>query len=163
MHYDNMTLAQLIEVLDLQRHDEGGWFRRIYESQVVVECDDREGGSRPSMTSIHYVLGGDSKVSLLHQNRSDIVHFHQAGCALRYVLLHPDGRLEERFLGPKGLSYLVVPGGVFKACETVGEGWAMIAEAVSPGFDYRDRVLASRSKISAHYPQQLSELSKFLK
>ncbi len=163
MHYDDMSLDQLVSRLSLQRHDEGGWFRRVYESSKTIQCDDREGGSRPVMTAIHYVLGGDYPVSLLHCNRSDIVHFHEAGCSMRYVLLHPTGELEEHILGPMGDPELVVSGGVFKGSEVIGGGWGMIGEAVSPGFDYRDRTLASKTDIATKYPQHIATLSKFLR
>ncbi|NKB63666.1 MAG: cupin domain-containing protein [Gammaproteobacteria bacterium] len=160
--YHALNLEELITKLNLQPHDEGGWFCRTYESNTIVKCNDRLGIERPSMTTIHYVLGGSARVTLLHCNRSDIVHFHEAGCAFRYVLLYPDGSLETTLLGPGGRPQLIVPGGVYKACEVVSDDWGMIGEAVSPGFDYRDRTLMSEEKLANLFPQYINRLQRYI-
>ena len=160
--YQTLSLEALIDALGLEPHDEGGWFRRTYESDTIIKCQDREGIERPSMTTIHYLLGGDAKVTLMHCNRSDIVHFHEAGCPFRYVLLYPDGTLETVLLGPGGQPQLIVPGGVYKACKVEGESWGMIGEAVSPGFDYRDRTLMSEKALKDLFPQHVEGLKQYV-
>jgi len=156
-------VSELIATLKLTPHDEGGWFRETYRSPRTIDCPEREGGQRSLMTTIHYLLDRRRPLTLLHANRSDIVHLHEGGGALLYLLLWPDGRLEETLIGPQGERQLTVPGGVWKAAELVQGDWGLIGEAVSPGFDYRDRTLAVAEDILARYPRHAGRLSPFFK
>ncbi|MFZ8466590.1 cupin domain-containing protein, partial [Staphylococcus aureus] len=47
---DRPTTAQL---LDLEAHPEGGWFRRMWTGTYAV---DAPAGARPAATLIHYLL-----------------------------------------------------------------------------------------------------------
>ena len=154
--------AAVIARLGLMRHDEGGWFRETYRAPASLNCPDRDGGTRALMTVIHYLMEQAAPRGLLHRNRSDIVHFHQGGGVLRYVTLDGDGLLAEHLVGPGHLSQLTVPGGVWKATELVHGPWALVGEAVSPGFDYRDRDLARPSAIRAGHPAHAAALAPFL-
>lgn len=112
-----MTAAELIRLLKLEPHPtEGGYFRRTYESSLRCDCGY---GSRPLLTSIYYLLTQENPVGLLHRNRSDILHYHQLGAAVKYIMISPDGSLSEQILGPDiahGESLqLLVPGGWWKA------------------------------------------------
>jgi predicted cupin superfamily sugar epimerase len=100
--------------------------------------------------------------TFLHMNRSDIVHFHEGGNPLRYILLHVDGTLDEKIIGPGYERQLVVPGGVWKATELIGGEWGLVGEAVSPGFDYRDRILANPDEVRKLYSMHIEKLVRFL-
>ncbi len=144
-----VSAAQLIDQLQLEPHLEGGYYRRIYASD---ECVGTVAGQRPLMSSILYLLTADSPVGHLHCNRSDIVHFFLQGGRLEYTLFNaalPDaesGKLEKVTLGMGGCSgqnnHLVVPGGIWKASQLIEGEYALISEAVTPGFDYADMQLA---------------------
>ncbi len=68
------TADYLIEALRLSPHEEGGWFRRTYESEKSLQVDE---GSRSLGTSILYLLKSQ-EVSRLHSLRSDETwYFHQ--------------------------------------------------------------------------------------
>lgn len=157
------ALEDLITRLALIEHDEGGWFRETYRSDDVVATPDRAGGSRAVLTCIYYLLSIDAPCGVLHRNRSDIHHFYQGGGVLRYVTLDEAGRLNEHLLGPGYDMQLTVPGGVWKASELVEGPWGLVGEAVSPGFDYRDREIAVPDEISRAAPQQAEQLARFLR
>ena len=159
--FNDRDVAGLISALNLAPHDEGGWFRETYRSPQTVDCPDRDGGVRSLMTTIHYLLDRRRPLTVLHANRSDIVHFHEGGGAFLYLLLWPDGRLEETLIGPGHDRQLTVPGGVWKAAELVEGDWGLIGEAVSPGFDYRDRTLAVGEDILKRFPQHARRLAAF--
>ncbi|HEY4001883.1 MAG TPA: cupin domain-containing protein [Candidatus Xenobia bacterium] len=126
------TAEEVVRALGLEPHDEGGFFRRTYTAA----------GAPPRLTCIYYLLTRDSPRARLHANRSDIHIFHQRGGLIRYLLIPPDGRLVEETVGHDQLQ-LTVPGGWWKAADLVDGDYALIGEAVSPGFDYADRRLAT--------------------
>lgn len=149
--------ASLIEQLELEAHVEGGYFRRIFSGSEGVSVDT-PAGRRPAMTSIQYLLTASSRVGHWHLNRSTIVHYFQLGDPLCYRLLSASGELETVWLGPDPGAgqrlHLVVPGGVWKSSELVAGGrFGLIAEAVSPGFDYADMQLGVAAELVAAFPQ----------
>ncbi|WP_238549460.1 cupin domain-containing protein [Congregibacter litoralis] len=151
----------LIESLDLKGHVEGGFYRRTYEATNQPRVDS-DGAERFSMTSIYYLLTAEGPIGHFHQNRSDIVHYFHLGDPIEYVLIHPDGEMETRVMGAdprKGqLLQMTVPGGVWKASRLTGveQGYGLISEAVSPGFDYGDMTLGVTAELLATYPQHRS-------
>ncbi len=138
--------------LGLVPNPEGGWFRQTYESMAETETD---GGSRPLLNSIYYLLTAASPVGHLHRNRSAITHFHHHGGPATYLLVSPDAVLHEVVLGPDLRAGHVVsftaPGGWWKASHILAPGATdcLISEAVSPGFRYDDHEMATIEGIEA--------------
>ena len=144
------SAAALIARLGLERHPEGGWFRRIHTSDAVIETAH---GPRALVTSIHYLLTLDEPRGRLHRNRSDILHYLQGGGPVEYLLLDDAGELRRVVLGsaPGQTLFLHVPGGVWKASQLIdGASHALVSEAVVPGFDFADHVFADRQLLDAH-------------
>ncbi|WP_202405752.1 MULTISPECIES: cupin domain-containing protein [Halomonadaceae] len=150
--------AAVIEGLGLEKHVEGGYFRRTYQSDHRPMLET-EAGERFLMTSIFYLLTSDSPVGHFHRNRSDIVHYYHQGDPIRYTLIHPDGTLEQVVMGPDVANgqrlQLHVAGGVWKASELLEGpyGYGLISEAVSPGFDYDDMTLGDAETLRTQFPE----------
>jgi len=150
-----MKKHEIIHLLDLKPHVEGGYFTRTYQS--------------PSnkMSSIYYMLTDDSPIGFLHKNKSDIIHYYHAGSALRYILLFPDGRLEEKILGVNladgQLLQLTVSGGCWKATQLLDGEYGLISEAVSPGFEYSDMQIADDDLIKKLFSEKFEYVEKFIK
>ena len=170
-----LTKEALIQALALEPHIEGGYFRRTYTAPVnTAPVDnaavDSETG-RAAMSSIFYLLTEDSPLGHLHCNRSDILHFWQAGDPLRYTLLSPTGELSTVTLGPDPSAgqhlQLLVPGGTWKASAWIAEyssaGYGLVSEAVCPGFDFADHRMADTEHIKARYPQHWSTLAPLIR
>ena len=160
-----MTAEDIITLLGLEPHPtEGGYFRRTYESDQ--RCDT-ENGSRMLLTSIYYMLTQDSPGGFLHRNKSDIIHFHQLGASIKYTLVSPDGVLSEKVLGPDiahgEALQLLVPGGWWKASRICAGDYALISEAVSPGFEYADNEIATEELIQQLFPDIKPQLNEFIK
>lgn len=154
-----LSAEQLIEALQLEGHVEGGYFRRTFQADHR-SLVDTEVGERFSMTSIYYLLTAEGSIGHFHKNKSDILHFYHSGDPITYYLIHPDGRLETRVLGPDILAgqefQFVVKGGIWKASqlfEKGASGYGLISEAVSPGFDYKDMTLGKRQELMKAFPQ----------
>ena len=150
---------ELIELLGLEGHVEGGYFRRTYEAQNTPRITtDR--GERFTMTSIYYLLTEGGPIGHFHRNRADIVHYFHLGDPVSYYLIHPDGRLETVTMGPDPrLGHklqLTVAGGIWKASRLTAGGshrYGLISEAVSPGFDFADMTLGATAELLAQFPQ----------
>jgi uncharacterized protein len=154
------TAAQWIVALGLAPHPEGGFYRETYRAGETVEAAHlpaRFGGARAHSTAIYFLLPAD-QVSALHRIRSDEVWHFYAGDALTLTLLHPDGRLEERRLGPdldRGERFqVIVPAGAwYGAAVDAGGAYALVGGTVAPGFDFADFELAERAALLARFPQ----------
>lgn len=170
-----LTKEALIQALALQPHVEGGYFRRTYTAPVnTAPVDnapiDSETG-RAAMSSIFYLLTEDSPLGHLHCNRSDILHFWQAGDPLRYTLLSTAGELRTVVLGPNLEAgqhlQLLVPGGTWKASALTPEhreaGYGLISEAVCPGFDFADHSMAEAAEMQRRYPQHWPILAPLIR
>ncbi|MCI5130106.1 MAG: cupin domain-containing protein [Candidatus Electrothrix sp. EH2] len=160
-----MTPNEIITLLGLEPHPtEGGYFRRTYES--ARSCNT-ENGSKMILTSIYYMLTQDNPGGLLHRNKSDILHYHHLGASIKYTIVSPDGVLSERLLGPDLANgenlQLLVPGGWWKASRICDGDYALISEAVSPGFEYADNEIATEEQIQRFFPEIKSMLDIFIK
>ncbi|MGH8389659.1 MAG: cupin domain-containing protein [Pseudomonas sp.] len=148
----------LIAALDLEPHQEGGYYRRTFQSddQTMLMTTS---GQRYRMTSIYYLLSKDSPVGHFHLNQSDIVHYYHLGDAIEYKLIYPDGTLKTVVMGSNVIAgqhlQLHVPGGIWKASRLMegSSGYGLISEAVSPGFDFADMEMGDRQKLSEQFPQ----------
>jgi len=173
-----MNKQQIINKLNLEPHIEGGYFSRTYQSTLQVtnnasmySVSGPHSGNknRSLLSSIYYMLTDDSPIGYLHKNISDIIHYYHIGSPLKYTLLFPDGRLEEKYLGndlAMGQQLqLVVRGGCWKATELMaGEyEYGLISEAVSPGFDYSDMQLANEESIKNLSKDNFNKVEKYIK
>ena len=160
-----MTSKQkIIETLGLAKHKEGGYFVRTYESDMALNYNESE---RISLSSIFYLLTDESPVGYLHKNLSDIIHFYHHGGAIKYIILHPGGRLEETIMGDNleqgQVLQLVVKGGCWKASQLLEGEYGLISEAVTPGFEYQDHVMADTGVLENLSPDITECLKNYIK
>jgi hypothetical protein len=162
-----MTKEELITLLRLEPHPtEGGFFRRTYESSLHLDCDY---GRRLLLTSIYYLLTKESPGGFLHRNKSDILHYYHLGTPVRYTIVSPEGLLSEKIIGPDikngQMLQLLVPGGWWKASRTCAgqDDYALISEAVAPGFDYADNEIATEELLRQKFPAIQDALIPYIK
>jgi len=162
-----MNKASIIKWLELKPHPlEGGYFCRTYTSDVSCNAPDLE-DFRAIMSSIYYMLTDENPLGYLHFNKSDIIHYFHQGSPILYTIIRPNGELHQVVLGPeldKGQQLqLLVKGGSWKASELLAGEFGLISEAVTPGFDYRDNILACDKTIKSAYPEHWPAISKYIK
>jgi len=154
-----LNAQQVVELLDLEAHIEGGYFKQTYKAETKI---DTVNGERVTMTSLFYMLTEDSPMGQFHINKSDIVHYYQAGNPIEYIFIKPDGELETHILGPDISSgqvlQLIVPGGYWKAARLVLNehtqfDFGLIGDAVAPGFEYHDMQIAKSDELTKQFPQ----------
>lgn len=137
------TAAEWIEELELERHPEGGWFRRVHESELKTDTN------RPCMTSIYYLLEGDD-FSALHRLQSEEQWHFYTGSPLTVHEISPDGKYAATTLKRGSFQYSVKPNNWFGA--TVDGPFALVGCTVVPGFDYAEFELADAATLRNQYP-----------
>ncbi len=159
-----MDVEELVELLQLQPHVEGGFFRRTFEAGHRAKIDSGL-GPRFTLTSIFYLLTEDARIGHWHKNQSDILHFFHLGEPITYYLIHPDGTLETVVLGPDPASghelQLAVKGGTWKASHLEQGEYGLISEAVAPGFEYSDMELGKADFLLQEFPQHRTVIRTF--
>lgn len=161
------TAQQLIRLLDLKAHPEGGYFRETYRSREGIPHSSlpaRFRGDRHYSTAIYYLLPAGS-VSRLHRIASDeLWHFYLGG-PFTVVELRPDGSSDHVVLGPdlvggQRLLHVVEAGTWFGAYPNVGTDYALVGCTVAPGFDFADFDIARRQELLAQYPREKAVIER---
>jgi hypothetical protein len=130
---------ELVRILGLQPHPEGGAFREVFRSSRGVRPADGR-AERSALTAIYFLLA-DGGASRWHRVASDESWCWLEGDPLELWRM-PDaaGPAEREVLGPvaEGVRALaVVPAGEWQAARTRG-AYTLVACMVGPGFDFAD-------------------------
>jgi uncharacterized protein len=133
----NLTAAEVIRLLDLKPHPEGGHFRETFR--------DPGPQSRAHSTAIYFLLAAGERS---HWHRVDAVEVwhHYAGAPL---LLEIDGTsagpIKTITLGPDLAAgerpQAAVPARAWQAARSLGD-WTLVGCTVAPGFEFAGFELA---------------------
>ncbi|KAI0820944.1 RmlC-like cupin domain-containing protein [Irpex lacteus] len=156
----------IIKLLDLEKHPEGGYFRRTHQEPAESPSPYADSQLRPLATSIYYFLTADSPSSLFHMNKSATVHAVHQGRA-EYTLMYPGTppRVEKVILGldiERGEKLqLYVGSNVWKKSRLLDEDvrlaesdpsirahlGCLITEVVFPGFVWEDHTYLHKAEL----------------
>ena len=134
----------LAEMLDLQPHPEGGWFRQTWAAPDAVTLPD--GRVRPTATLIHFLLPAGEH-SAWHRVASDEIWLAHTGAVVLELggpgaQPHAERRLTVGVdVGSGEVSQALVPAGVWQRT-LPSDADALVSCLVSPGFDFADFELA---------------------
>jgi predicted cupin superfamily sugar epimerase len=152
-------IKSMIEHLKLKSHPEGGYYRETYRSEDVIEHSALPPGftgERNLCTSIFFLLPSGER-SLFHRIKSDELWYYHAGGSLTiYVLMN--GSLTTHRLGPDFLAgesfQIVIPANSwFGAVCNVSNSFTLSGCTVSPGFDFKDFEIGTRSDLLQQFPE----------
>jgi predicted cupin superfamily sugar epimerase len=125
-----LTADDVIRLLDLAPHPEGGHYRETFR-------DSSRTNGRSASTAIYYLLRG-GEVSRWHRvDASEVWHWY-AGAALELSISVGEDTVSH-ILGP-GLAagerpQAVVPAHVWQMARSLGD-WTLIGCTVAPGFEF---------------------------
>lgn len=121
------SAAEVIARLDLQPHPEGGWYRETWRAPAPE-------GQRAGGTSILFLLEAGQKS---HWHRVDAAELwiFQDGAPLTLRTAPVGGPVVEVLMGREHALQHVVQPGEWQAAQA-GEGWALVACVVVPGFEF---------------------------
>ncbi len=154
------TLEDIVSILHLQPHPEGGFFAELYRSAETIASEalpERYGGPRSHGTAIYYLLTPET-FSAMHRLLSDEIFHFYLGDPVEMLHFYPDGSVATATLGTdlvQGMRpQIVVPRGVWQGARLrPGGRYALMGTTVAPGFDYADFELAERGALLAAYPR----------
>lgn len=133
-----MKASEIIALLELKPLPlEGGYYSETFRSKTIAHQ-----GNRCTGTCIYYLIEGKSK-SYWHSVKSDEIWLYHCGSPAIQLLLFPDGKWEERVIGPNIAEYQrpqsVIPAGVWQAAVLKDVGsWGLFSAVVCPGFEFDD-------------------------
>jgi predicted cupin superfamily sugar epimerase len=131
--------AELVALLKMQPHPEGGHYAEVFRSAHGVGLDDGRQG-RVALSTIDFLLTA-GQFSAWHRVASDEVWHLLEGSALRLWLTPPGcASFSHVDLGAASASAtprFVVPAGWWQAAEPLGD-YAYVGATVAPGFVFED-------------------------
>ncbi len=128
------TAEQIIELLDLKPHPEGGFFRETFRDSCSVSVS---GAERAASTAIYFLLPA-GQISAWHKvDAAEVWHFY-AGDPLELTIVQ-DGEKRRCLLGadltggerPQG----IVPANAWQQARTLG-AYTLVGCTVAPGFRF---------------------------
>jgi predicted cupin superfamily sugar epimerase len=138
-----MEKPELAEVLGLEAHPEGGWYRETWRSEVGIRPEGY-GGERASATAIYFLLAPGEE-SRWHRVRSAEIWLWHSGGPLTLEYGDELEKAEAFTLGPDVRAgqqpQVVVPAGAWQAARPAGDQPVLVSCVVSPGFDFADFTL----------------------
>lgn len=141
---------EIIDLLGLGPHPEGGFFSETYRAQETLD-------GRAASTAIYFLITAH-EFSALHRIDADEVFHFYGGDPTEVVTLDRTGSLERRLLGADILAgqrpQLVVPAGVWQGLRLIPGGtYALLGTTVAPGFAFEAFELAGRQRLIDSYPE----------
>ena len=139
MSSSSLTAADIVRLLGLAPHPEGGHFRETFRDPRRVD------GGRSASTAIYFLLARGERS---HWHRIDAVevwHFYAGAPLLLETAAHEGPAVTRVTLGPDlaaGESpQAIVPAGAWQAAESRG-AWTLCGCTVAPGFAFEGFELA---------------------
>jgi predicted cupin superfamily sugar epimerase len=124
--------AEVIRLLELKPHPEGGHFRETFRDPHVV--DDK----RAASTAIYFLLARGERSRWHRIDAVEMWHYH-AGATLELAVVV--GEAVERLTVGADLCagerpQAVVPAQAWQSAQSLGD-WTLVSCTVAPGFDFR--------------------------
>jgi predicted cupin superfamily sugar epimerase len=136
-----LTAADVIRVLDLKPHPEGGHFRETFCDARAVE------DGRAASTVIYFLLARGERSHWHRIDAVEIWHWY-AGTALELEIAQEDGRRETVRLGSDlnagERPQAIVPAHAWQAAQSLGD-WTLVGCTVAPGFEFARFELAPKN------------------
>ncbi|HVO61359.1 MAG TPA: cupin domain-containing protein [Terriglobales bacterium] len=161
------SAEQLIGILKLKSHPEGGYYRETYRSDEFIAhgcLPSRFRGDRPYSTAIYYLLPAGT-VSRLHRIASDEVWHFYLGGPFTILELRPHGSSDHVVVGPdvvggQRLQHVVKAGTWFGAYPNAGTDYALVGCTVAPGFDFAEFEVAKEQELLAKFPREEESIKR---
>jgi len=135
----NLTAAEVIRLLALKPHPEGGHFRETFRDTKEVD------GSRAASTAIFFLLARGERSHWHRIDAAEVWHFY-AGAPLELDIAAA-GRRERVILGcdltAAECPQAVVPAHAWQAAQCLGD-WTLVGCTVAPGFEFAEFELAPK-------------------
>lgn len=163
------TASHYIQALSLLPHPEGGYFKEVFRSELILPVQSLPAGytgDRSMSTSILFLLTAEQP-SRFHKIRSDETWFFHDGASIDLHLLNPAGEYHMVKIGKTietgDQLQFTVPHDFWFAAEISpndAADFALISCVVAPGFDFSDFELAEQVLLMTQYPKHATLIKK---
>ncbi|MGO4853147.1 cupin domain-containing protein [Phaeovulum sp. W22_SRMD_FR3] len=134
-----MTAEEIITLLDLAPHPEGGHYRQTWAAEAAP-------GARPAGTCIYFLLKAGEQSHWHRVDAAEIWLWHAGAPLVLSLAETAAGPARDHLLGadliagerPQG----IVPAGFWQAARSLGD-WTLVSCTVSPGFQFSGFELAA--------------------
>lgn len=152
---------ELIQLLGLLPHPEGGFYAEVYRSPREVQPNDIP-APRSAVTTMYFLITQESP-SRWHRIASDEIWHHHEGAPVELLTIHRAGTQCARArLGAADSDHRpleVVPAGCWQAARTLGD-YSLVGCTVGPGFEFADfELLADHREHADGIAQQFPDLA----
>jgi len=134
-----LTAADIIRLLELKPHPEGGHYRETFRDSRL------DAAGRAASTAIYFLLARGERSHWHRVDAVEVWHWH-AGAPLMLTIAG-GGAKNTVTLGPDlaagEVPQAAVPAGHWQAAETLGD-WTLAGCTVSPGFEFAGFELAPK-------------------
>jgi uncharacterized protein len=136
-----LSAAEVMRLLDLKPHPEGGHYRQTF-------CDPRTvDGARAASTAIYFLLACGERSHWHRVDAVEVWHYH-AGAPLKpEIAADAKGPTERITLGADLAAgerpQAIVPAHAWQAARSLGE-WTLVGCTVAPGFEFSRFELAPK-------------------
>ncbi len=149
--------AYWINILELQPHPEGGYYRETYKSSF-------EFGGKQTATLIYYLLQNND-FSAFHRLKNDEVWLFHSGISLTIYSINESGEFKTQICGDKidvGEELQVfIPANTWFAAEiNSADGYSLVSCLVTPGFLWQDFELGNVQTLIELYPQHVNMIKR---
>ena len=151
----NDDLLSLIDLLQLQEHPEGGYYRETFRAFAEV-TSTLHSEPRCASTAIYFLLPQQT-FSAFHRVRADEIWHHYDGAPLELHTIDEAGDYTLQLLGRNYAEgqrpQIVIPAGVWQAARPRGSQPAFCGCTVAPGFDFTDFEMPTREELQVLFPK----------
>ncbi len=133
------SAAEVIRLLELRPHPEGGHFRQTFRDARTL--DD----GRPASTAIYFLLARGERSHWHKIDAVEVWHYYSGAPIVLEIAATAQGPIERVTLGPDLAAgerpQAIVPADRWQAAQSLGE-WTLAGCTVAPGFDFATFELA---------------------
>lgn len=126
-----ITAPEIISLLDLAPHPEGGWFKETFRDEPGPD-------GRARSTAIFFLLQAGEESAWHRIDAVEVWHFYD-GAPLALQLAREGGAAVTVRLGTDleagEKPQAIVPAGVWQSAASTGD-WSLVGCTVAPGFDF---------------------------
>jgi len=161
-----MTAKKIIKDFKLEKHPEGGYYRRVWCSEVKSDFSKNNSTEILNNASHIYYLLEKNDFSAFHRINNEELWHHYSGSTIRIFILNSDGKLETQLLG-KSIENgeqptVVIPKNQWFAAEVVDKSdFGFVGCTVVPAFSFSGFELADTKKLIAEFPRNKELILRF--
>ena len=134
------SAAEMIRLLELEPHPEGGHYRQTFRDARMVD-------GRAASTAIYFLLARGERSHWHRVDAVEVWHYYAGAPIELEIATSAQGPVERLTLGPDIAAgerpQAIVPAHAWQAARSLGD-WTLVGCTVAPGFEFKGFELAPK-------------------